>query len=111
MSDLFIHIWNIPRIILLCASGIAFVITSYSFLSIPAFAISDNRDGATTNKYEWGFAFFSLMSGSFLSYSIWHALYYKTWQPIIWLAIAFLPWVIIGNIILFFCERNIKSET
>jgi len=86
------------------------MITTYTFASIPAFAIADKRDGATTNKYEWWLAAFSMISASFLFFSMWSALYYITWRPIIRLLIAFLPWVIIGNIFISFCEKKIKSE-
>lgn len=78
---------------------------------MPAFAILDNRDGKTVSKYEWWLVCFSMSTFSVLSFSIWYALYYITWQPIKLLAIAFIPWVIFGNIFILFCEKRIKSET
>ena len=112
MFDSLIPIWNILRIILLCAAGFVFVITTSTALIIIVFAMEDKRSAPCKRLTPgvWLFAFFCQISCSLFAYAVWRALYYRIWQPVIWVGMALIPWLIIGSIIFHFGGIKIKSE-
>ena len=115
MADFLVLVWNMIRIVLLCISGFFFVLFSYIALSLPAVAIANKREEEEKGKEEpidffgWALTFFIQVSLSVLSFSVWRALYYKTWVPVILLLIAFIPWEIVSSIVIGIYERRAKE--
>ena len=108
MSDLLVTVGRLLRLAVLCISGIVCVIFSFTALSAPAIMMLARRDGEEYDRNACEFSVILSVSVSVISFLIWKALYYRTWQPAIWMLKGVIPFVIIFNIIISAYEKKLK---